>query len=324
MRRPERRDLKIDGRVVAVTPLLVPAYSSEVGFRQSLRGTLDGTLKSVLGPVLVSAHDVSLAGERGLEQRLLDVGIPFVVLDSGGYELLERTRAARAQEPTWSREIHREAVGRWPRSSIPTLVVSYDDDRDGRSAIPHQIEAAEGLFSDLSGGGRCMLLRTPTDSYLTLDDVRPHIDALARYDVVGVTEKDIGASMVDRLRFVRSLRSALDTRGVERPLHVFGGLDPFLGPSYLLAGADILDGLSWLRHAFHEGRAVDMQCLTAAERPDVGFAAAAWAWRRANLRKLDDLQVAMQRVAEGAPLSEIGPLSDGILALHRRAFPEDA
>lgn len=324
MRRPERRDLRIEGRLVAVTPLLVPAYSSEVGFRQSLTGTLDDTLKAVLGPVLVSAHDVSLAGDLSLDRRLLDVRIPFVVLDSGGYELLERTRAGRAQEPPWSREAHRAAVARWPRSSLPTLVVSYDDEREPRSAIPRQIEAAEELFSDLPGAGRCMLLRTPTEEYLTLDDVRPHVDALAAFDVVGVTEKDIGASTVDRLRFVRGFRSALDARGFERPLHVFGGLDPFLGPSYLLAGADILDGLSWLRHAFHEGRTVDMQCLTAIERPDADFGRAAWGWRRGNLRKLDDLQVAMQRVAEGAPLREIGPLSDAIVALHRRAFPNDA
>lgn len=323
MRRPVRRVLGIDGRPVSLTPLLIPAYSSEVGFRQSLAGTLDATLRSILGPVLVSAHDLSLAGALSLDLRLLEVGIPFVVLDSGGYELLERGRAARDRDPPWSREVHRAAVGRWP-PSLPTLVVSYDDPREGPLAIPRQIEHAEALFSDLRGVGRCMLLRTPTGSHLTPGDVRPHLDALARYDVIGVTEKDIGASTIDRLRFVRELRSVLDDRGVDRPLHVFGGLDPFLGPLYLLAGADVLDGLSWLRHAFHGGRALDMQCLTAAERPDADFGAAAWAWRRSNLRQVNDLQTALQRVAEGASLREIGPLSETILNVYRAAFPGDA
>jgi hypothetical protein len=37
---------------------------------------------------------------------------------------------------------------------------------------------------------------------------------------------------------------------------VFGSLDTVTTPMYFLAGADIFDGLTWLRFAFHAGNTV--------------------------------------------------------------------
>ena len=43
---------------------------------------------------------------------------------------------------------------------------------------------------------------------------------------------------------------------METPIHVFGSLDTVTTPMYFLAGADIFDGLTWLRFAFHGGYTV--------------------------------------------------------------------
>ncbi len=46
---------------------------------------------------------------------------------------------------------------------------------------------------------------------------------------------------------IAKLRKALDKAGLNIPLHVFGSLDTVTTPLYFLAGADIFDGLTWLR-----------------------------------------------------------------------------
>ncbi|WP_439373037.1 hypothetical protein [Bradyrhizobium sp. DASA03120] len=72
------------------------------------------------------------------------------------------------------------------------------------------------------------------------------------FDIVGVTEKEAGDTFFERLAFVARLRALLDANNVHKPIHVFGGLDPFMTPLYFLAGADVVDGLTWLRMAFSD------------------------------------------------------------------------
>jgi hypothetical protein len=61
---------------------------------------------------------------------------------------------------------------------------------------------------------------------------------------------------------VARLRDQLDATDVDRPIHVFGGLDPLHTPLYFAAGAEIFDGLSWLRYLWFEGVAVHRSSLS--------------------------------------------------------------
>jgi hypothetical protein len=49
---------------------------------------------------------------------------------------------------------------------------------------------------------------------------------------------------------IAKLRIGMHSSGVEKPIHLFGSLDPITTPLYYLSGADIFDGLSWLRFMF--------------------------------------------------------------------------
>ena len=55
---------------------------------------------------------------------------------------------------------------------------------------------------------------------------------------------------------IARLRIALDGVGLNPPIHVFGSLDTIGTPLYFFAGADIFDGLTWLRYAFHKGKTI--------------------------------------------------------------------
>lgn len=52
---------------------------------------------------------------------------------------------------------------------------------------------------------------------------------------------------------IATLRLALNRAGLETPIHLFGSLDTITTPMYFVAGADIFDGLTWLRLAFKDG-----------------------------------------------------------------------
>lgn len=306
-----RRTLRIAGHIVASTPLIIPAYSSAVGFKLTLESTLDETLSSVLGPILVSAYDVKPPGNGPLDPTALATRLPFAILDSGGYEML--------QGATFTLERYRRVLDSWP-VTLPVIAVTYDDPAGIPGGVGEQIVRAEALFARRPIG-RCILLKPQSmGAHLDADDIAPHVRSLAGFDVIGITEKEAGRSMIDRLRLVTSLRRLLAEAGLDLPIHVFGGLDPFMSPLYLMAGADVFDGLSWLRYGFDRGVPIAMQSHAAMMRPDASFTEAAWATRRANLRGMGDLQIAMQKVAGGAALDELGPLHERIAAVNRQAL----
>jgi hypothetical protein len=58
---------------------------------------------------------------------------------------------------------------------------------------------------------------------------------------------------------IARLRMGLRRIGLETPIHVFGSLDTITTLFYFVAGADIFDGLTWLRYAFKNGQTVYRQ-----------------------------------------------------------------
>ena len=105
---------------------------------------------------------------------------------------------------------------------------------------------------------RCFLLKPPEGSdFHNLDPLSAENVALLRaFDIIGVTEREIGESIHDRLVNIARLRQSLDAAEVTSPIHVFGGLDPVFTPLYFAAGAEIFDGLGWLRYAYRDGVAM--------------------------------------------------------------------
>jgi hypothetical protein len=88
---------------------------------------------------------------------------------------------------------------------------------------------------------------------------------LLAFDIIGVTEKELGPSVLDRVVALARLRQALDDRGVDRPIHLFGSLDTLYTPLYFFAGAEIFDGLTWLRYAYHKGATLYADALALLE-----------------------------------------------------------
>jgi hypothetical protein len=249
-----RRTIRVGGAEVERTPLLVPSFSSK-GFPDVAK-VIETTGEVIDGAALVSAYD--LWHEK--------VKPPFafatlLFLDSGGYEAGKDVELSdvgdREHMPLpWSRGQHEKVLETWS-PTVPSILISYDHPSE-RLPVGDQIERARSLAHGRAEVGREILLKPETrdQRFLKMDSLlQPnHVRALGEFDVIGVTEKEIGNSLLGRMQNIAQLRRAMDGIGLQQtPIHVFGSLDTVSTPLYFLAGADIFDGLTWLRYAFHRG-----------------------------------------------------------------------
>jgi hypothetical protein len=79
---------------------------------------------------------------------------------------------------------------------------------------------------------------------------------LERIDIIAFTEKELGNSLLERAKNVFNVRQALNAIGLNKPIHIFGCLDPLAIITLFLCGADIFDGTNWLKFAFYDNLTV--------------------------------------------------------------------
>ena len=249
-----RRSLTLHNLEIERTPLLVPSFSSK-GF-PDFHKVLEYSSELIDGATLVSAYDLHY------DKRLPPLHFPSLIfLDSGGYEASKDRDLSDYGDKehipkAWSQEMHATELEKW-KPSVPSVVISYDHP-DERLPVKLQIDRAlqmdirehnclrEILFKPETSGQTLLQIQNVIDCACQLDD----------FDVIGVTEKEVGNSILDRMKNIARLRRALTKVGLETPIHIFGSLDTISTPLYFLAGADIFDGLTWLRFAFHDGYTV--------------------------------------------------------------------
>ena len=247
----KRRSLKLGNVEVERTPLLVPSFSSK-GFKDAQK-IITTTEEVIDGPILISAYDIY---HKHIKPPFEFPSLIFI--DSGGYEATKDMELSdfgeREHKPQkWSLKMHEVVIHNWT-SSVPNVFISYDHPNE-RCAVVDQIDRANSIPLDRSNVIREILLKPETQgqALLKIDNAIEHIEALADFDIIGVTEKEVGNSILNRMENIAKLRRALDKINKDTLIHVFGSLDTLTTPLYYLAGADIFDGLTWLRFAYHKG-----------------------------------------------------------------------
>lgn len=83
------------------------------------------------------------------------------------------------------------------------------------------------------------------------------------FDAIGFTEKELGYSIFERMKAIARIRTELDKTNISIPIHIFGSLDTVSTPLYFLSGADIFDGLTWLRYSYTEAGALYLRNASA-------------------------------------------------------------
>lgn len=256
-----------DSDVSVRTPLLIPSFSSK-GFARSKKNG-----KSEIGKIFATAMEfvteVFLVSAYDIFYKHLPPPSDFsrkpemIFVDSGGYEISTDRDYSSVIDPlpqpeSWSTTNLESVYDNWP-DEVPTVLVSFDHPDDPKP-FSAQVADARSLFQRYRQHLTLLLLKPETKAQTTLKETiksaKADVAELGRFDIVGVTEKELGRTMLDRMTQITSLRLAMNEAGIEVPLHVFGALDPLSVCLYYIAGAEIFDGLTWLRYAYHDGLCV--------------------------------------------------------------------
>ena len=253
------------------TPILIPSFSSRVGkySPKEVSSILQHTSELFTDSLLLSAYDIYHDVYPGPDTLAATPELYYI--DSGGYEAsinrdLSTTHATLGGEPSeradrdeWTFERYRETTARIcaAGSSINIAVVNYDHHNE-RFTIEEQLDKARQSFEGLSGVLRSILLKPEmlSQEYLQIDKIVSKASSLRDFDIIGVTEKELGRSVLERLCNLAKIRMALDREDVIKPVHVFGCLDPLSCSLFFMAGAEIFDGLTWMRFAYMNGSTV--------------------------------------------------------------------
>ena len=248
-----KRDININGVTVAQTPAIVPSFSSK-GFPEVAK-IIESLSSIITESALVSAYDLS----HGFIETPPHYP-EYLILDSGGYECgkdmeLSDIRSNNYEPAEWALDLLKVQLDKWSAPQ-PTLAVSYDHPKQ-RVSLNDQIARARELFENRNFG-RELLIKpiSNTSSRIDISEVLSHIYEFRDFDVIGFTEKELGFSIFDRMKKIAKVRMAMENAGIKIPIHIFGSLDTISTPLYFIAGADIFDGLTWLRYSYSNGEAV--------------------------------------------------------------------
>lgn len=226
--------------------------------------------------------------------------VNVVVLDSGGYEVLWETSG----NVPWDGFDYRQFLA-GIRDHVSNLVV-VNFDRVG--PLEMQITEAMKDFGEISGVAKDFLVKPVSgdQNVVGVALLMKHSAELSHFDLIGITAEELGNSFMRRCRSIVILRDLLNSAGLDTPIHIFGAISPDEVIAYFLCGADVFDGLGWLRWGVRQERLAVVKEI-AAEKPywsltDDELRSLVW---KENLRFLFRLQEELRRYASNGNLAEL-------------------
>ncbi|WFN36915.1 hypothetical protein L1994_00520 [Methanomicrobium antiquum] len=264
-------DINWNGLTIGTTPLLVPSFSSQAGTIDSkkpeeLQNSINNSLSYISDGLLISAYDLhSFYDHHSSDGLEIDFSnLDFVIIDSGGYECLSENdstdNGTQKNLPNeWNDILFTHTVEKFLKnielikSKIPVILVSFD-----HPSIPNeektflkQIYNAKNSFKG-KNVVKNFLIKSENNDIIEIDKLLTYSDEFQYFDILGFTEKELGTSTLQRMCNIAKIRECLDKKELKIPIHIFGSLDPVTTPLYYMAGADIFDGLSWLRYFYYQ------------------------------------------------------------------------
>jgi hypothetical protein len=263
----KRRGFYRNGKEIIRTPLLLPSFSSK-GFPE-VKEIIQATSERIGGPCLISAYD--------LHHRLIEGSFDFadaLFLDSGGYEAgkdveLSDLGLAPHEPLAWDMDRFKTVVDAWS-NPLDTVIISYDHPKE-RVTTAEQIARADRtiprgpkIFREILFKPEiCLTGKEPEPVEalkVNVPSILDNIHEMHRFNAIGVTEKEIGQTVKERMINIARIRMSLIKAGMDsKPIHIFGSLDTVATQLYFVAGADVFDGLTWLRFSYFEGMTIYRQ-----------------------------------------------------------------
>lgn len=245
------------------TPLLIPSFSSK-GFLIGNKGKSDvcnamNFTKEILEEsLLISAYDIYY---KHIPDPKDFVCTALTFIDSGGYETsrsydFSEIKKENLIHKSWDLIKYEDVLSSWP-NRFPGVIISFDHG-NVRKDFVKQIKDAKILFKKYDNFLNDFIIKpeTKTQNYIKFDILIDNLIQLKDFNIIGLTEKELGKSILERMQFICLLRKKMDELKFKAPIHIFGSLDPITSILYFLAGAEIFDGLTWLKYSYFNGLAI--------------------------------------------------------------------
>ena len=289
------------GKLDVPTPLIVPSFSSR-GF-PLLADIWNELSYKLYGVCLVSAFDVA---EGSIPVDVKDL-VNVVFWDSGLFETNSgRTEStghhAPATRAKWTRNQYHETLEHIGEGAN-AIVVNFNEVGN----LEDQISKALDDFSLVPPAASGFLVKPADESeWVNLPKLGLHLDQLSQVSIIGIAAREAGDSLFTRCSSIVMLRDMLNEAGLDTPIHVFGAINPYEVLAYFFCGADIFDGLNWLRCLFRNCGSIPIgESATENFRwnlTDSELQIQAWT---SNLRLLFQLQEGMQQFGAGGSLESL-------------------
>ena len=232
------------------TPLIAPSFSSR-GF-PNVTQLWDELKHNLNGVCLISAYD--LATGYLPFSAVMDAGL--IILDSGNYEVQgSENEQSRHSDLSWTREAYHETVMRID-TAANIVFVNFDQVVD----METQVKSGLADFSAFSTAASDFLVKPEaTDQLTNVSKFSRYLTEMTDVSIIGIAAKEAGDSLLEKCRSVVVLRNYLRGAGLETPIHIFGAVTPYEVLAYFFCGADVFDGLNWLRLAYRPHGAITFE-----------------------------------------------------------------
>jgi len=191
---------------------------------------------------LVSAYDVFYHKKRaGLSKEIsaLSQGSFFVLMDSGHYE------AYWTKDDKWTFDKFRVVLKDCDVDLCFSFDVYFDEKGSPKTHIKKTIQ-----YAAMTGGAQKSGITIPivhSTPKLFPSTILKIVNGI-NSNIIGVTERELGFSMLERATNLRRIRVALKKAGKDVAIHLLGTGNPTSLLVYFLCGADFFDALEWCKN----------------------------------------------------------------------------
>ena len=233
------------GKIDAETPLLLPSFSSV--FDRKIRQVHTTLTDHIPDCSLISAYDLAY----GYITKEDIWASNLVYIDSGNYEY--QNLEICKDRKKWSPQLHEDLLN-LIRPLSKLVIVNFDK----VGSIHEQIKTASNLFEKFPKYASCFLCKplSKSSKYVDVPKIIENIGQIENFEIIAFTEKELGSSLIKKCENIVKIRQALTSKELNKPIHIFGCLDPLAIITYFLCGADIFDGTNWLKYTFYDNVAI--------------------------------------------------------------------
>ncbi|MFH2033049.1 MAG: hypothetical protein ABIJ40_20850 [Bacteroidota bacterium] len=162
----------------------------------------------------------------------------FVLMDSGHYEAFWR------RDDKWSFKQLQSVLNDIEVDLCFSFDIYFGEGANQKEHVDETIKYAAMTAGAQKSGLTIPIIHSSSKFFPSI--VKKVVEGLSP-DMIGITERELGSSLLERAQNLRKIRKELDKAYKDIPIHLLGTGNPASLLIYFLCGADFFDALEWCK-----------------------------------------------------------------------------